>query len=61
MGRSVLVNSDAAVSEEHSVFLVGRRCCHMKRTFVSALAFELAAACDELLARQAVILYEGEK
>ena len=30
----LLVNSDAAVSVAHSVFLVGRCCCHMKSTNV---------------------------
>lgn len=32
----VLVNSDTAVSEARSAFLVGRCCCHMKRIYVSA-------------------------
>lgn len=59
MRHSVLVNSDTAVSEEHSVFLVGRRCCHMKRLYVFALAFVLAA-CEKLVARHAVILYRSK-
>lgn len=35
--HGMLVNSDTAVSQAHSVVLVGRCCCHMKRAYISAL------------------------
>lgn len=49
MKQSLLVNSDTAVSVAHSVFLVGRYSCHMKKTSAFALAFMLAA-CEKLVA-----------
>lgn len=43
----MLVNSDTAVSVAHSVLLVGRCCCHMKRMHVSAFLL----ACSKRLSR----------